>query len=142
MKEVIGFTLMFTLLMFGSYRDSGTRDYQLRQRAVDNIVYNYSQIAGKKGVLNESSYQELVKDLSIYGDFEIRLIAEKFEGDTPIVLEGESIIDFDLRGNEYDLITIYAEDKEDLFINKVYRSSPMGIEANYKLYSRGCSFIE
>lgn len=129
--------------MFGSYRDTGTKEYQLKQKAVENIVYNYSQVAGKKGVLNQASYDALVKELTRFGDFEIILKAEKFEQDgTKTIVDGDSVIDYDLRTNDYDLITIYVENKDELFINKVYATPPMGIDTNYTLYARGCSYIE
>lgn len=143
MKEVLGLALIILLVSWNSFRDFGQRDYEIRQNNVSNIVYNFTQVAAKRGTLYESAYDDLEKQLERYGDFEILLRAEKHQADgTTHALENESVVNFDLRKNEYDLITIYVVDKKDLFLNRVYGAYPMNIETNYKVVSQSCSYIE
>jgi hypothetical protein len=83
-----------------------TYNFDIIQQDVENIVFKYTQIAAKKGCLYRSVYDEMVKKIEKYGTFEIALKAESFNGGTITVLEGEDIIDRNLRDEGYDLLTI------------------------------------
>jgi len=83
------------------------RNYTIAQQAVENIVYEYTQIAGKKGILYKSILEEMDSRLSKYGPHEIYLTAEKFDGSAlPVKTEGWDIVDMDLRERGYDLVNI------------------------------------
>lgn len=144
MEKAIGLTL---LLIFGGWAlnyEFGSRDYTTKQQAINNITYRYTQIAGKKGELNPTIYNELESKLNIYGNFDIKVVAERFNSDDTITkIEGTDVIGLDLRENEFDILTIFVEDTKKHFLNTVLEVSPLGrVDANYKLNGKSSVYIQ
>lgn len=136
----------FMFLIFGwcCFFIQGDRDYTIRQQAVNNVTYRYVQVASKKGELSEVILDELEAKLSNYGNFEITLLAEKFEENNTITrLEGVDVVNYDLRENGFDTITIYVEGKKDHYLTKIFELSPMGkTDAKYKIIAQSSAYIQ
>jgi hypothetical protein len=83
------------------------RNYTIAQQEVENIVYQYTQVAAKKGILYRSVLEEMDKKLKKYGEHEIYVAAERFVGsEQPIKLEGWQAVDKELREQGYDLLNV------------------------------------
>jgi hypothetical protein len=145
MKTTLGLTLLFgVFLTWLGFLNVGEKDYDFRAQNVKTLVYAYTNAAAKRGNLNSTIYEELKNTINIVGDFNIEVIATKFEANgSKTIINGTSAIDFDLAGNDFDLLTIYVEDQNDLFLNKVYDVTPGGaIETNYKVVAKATSYIQ
>jgi hypothetical protein len=120
--------LVIPVFMWYSFHAVLDRDFRIRQQAVENIVYQYTQIAAKKGSLYHSVYSEMEERLSQFGDFEINIYAEKFTGnsDTPEVIAKEDVIGKDLRASGYDIINVYVESSNTHPLGRLYRLTPYG----------------
>lgn len=123
--------LIIPVFMWYSFHAVLDRDFKIRQQAVEGIVYQYTQVAAKKGALYESVYSELVEKLSFYGEFEIDMTAERFTGtgDNPELLEGMGIIGKDLRKEGYDIINIYAVSINEHPLGRLYEITPFGAKS-------------
>jgi hypothetical protein len=120
--------LVIPIFMWYSFHAVLDRDFKIRQQTVENIVYQYTQVAAKKGALYGSVYNELEKKLSRLGTFEISVTAEKFSGisDTPEVMENSDVIGKDLRTLGYDIINIYVESQNEHPLGRLYEITPFG----------------
>ena len=98
--------IIMCILTYFMLSMSLTYQFDIIQQDVENIVFKYTQIAAKKGCLYQSVYDEMVSKIEKYGTFEISLKAERFYGATVTELEGDDIIDRNLRDEGYDLLTI------------------------------------
>ncbi|MEA4846173.1 MAG: hypothetical protein VB106_02950 [Clostridiaceae bacterium] len=136
---------IFTWYSFHAVLD---RDFRIRQQAVENIVYQYTQIAAKKGALYDSVYNEMEDRLSRFGNFYISLTAERFTGtgDTPELMEGDEIIGRDLRSEGFDIINIYAESTNRHPLGRLYDITPFGTksgaEADIRYFGRASVYIQ
>jgi hypothetical protein len=111
------------------------RNYCIAQQDVENIVYQYTQIAAKKGVLYSSVLREMEKQLSKYGEHEILIEAEKFEGNiAPIVIQGLDIVDMNLREQGFDLLNLSVVYTKRHPVSVLYEYSVFGTPTN-KSYS-------
>ncbi|MDF2522286.1 MAG: hypothetical protein K0R84_2914 [Clostridia bacterium] len=122
------------------------RNYTLAQQDVENIVYQYTQIAAKKGILYEEVLEEMDKNLSKYGEHEIYISAESFSGDgEPERLEAWDVVDTDLREQGYDLINISVIYDERHPVSVMYEYSvfgtPNGETRNFSLFGKASSYI-
>lgn len=120
------------------------RNYTIAQQDVENIVYEYTQIAGKKGMLYEAVLEEMDEKLSKYGAHEVFISAERFEvGQDPTVVEGWSLIDTDLR--EYDLINITVLYTKRHPVSVMYEfnvfGTPNGQTHEFTLFGNASSYI-
>lgn len=140
--------LVIPIFMWYSFHAVLDRDFKIRQQAVESIVYQYTQVAAKKGALYGSVYSELEEKLSCYGEFEIELTAEKFTGtgDSPELLEGMEIIGEDLRDKGYDIISIYAASINEHPLGRLYEITPFGTEsgahADIRHYANASAYIQ
>lgn len=98
--------IIMCILTYFMLSMSLTYQFDIIQQDVENIVFKYTQVAAKKGCLYQSVYDEMVSKIEKYGTFEISLKAERFNGATVTELEGDDIIDRNLRDEGYDLLTI------------------------------------
>lgn len=136
---------IFTWYSFQAVLD---RDFKIKQQAVENIVYQYTQIAAKKGALYDSVYMELEKRLSRYGVFEITLSAERYgsAGSTPEVITGSEVINRQLRSEGYDIINIYAECYNEHPLGRLYELTPFGsrsgVEADIRHFAKASVYIQ
>jgi hypothetical protein len=122
------------------------RNYTMAQQDVENIVYQYTQIAAKKGVLYQSVLDEMDKHLNKYGDYEINITAEKFVGNNePVVMEGSSTIDAELRESGFDLLSITVIYKKRHPVSIMYEYSvfgtPNGSRYDFTLFGNASSYI-
>lgn len=122
------------------------RNYTLAQQDVENIVYQYTQIAAKKGILYEEVLEEMDKNLSKYGEHEIYISAESFSGDgEPERLEAWDVVDTDLREQGYDLINISVIYDKRHPVSVLYEYSvfgtPNGETRNFSLFGKASSYI-
>ena len=135
---------IFTWYSFHAVLD---RDFRIKQQAVENIVYQYTQIAAKKGALYNSVYNEMEERLSRFGTFDISLTAERFTGssDTPELIEGAYIIGRDLRSEGFDIINIYAESINRHPLGRLYEITPFGTrsgaEADIRYFGKASVYI-
>lgn len=114
MKDIIVGTLVMIIIFSLIYRITLTRDFRLKQKCVEEIVYTYTQIASKKGCISEKLYKNLQNKLSYFGRFNIIIKVEKYMNSTNEVLkivDNKNIINKDLRDSKIDLITLYVESK-------------------------------
>ena len=136
---------IFTWYSFHAVLD---RDFRIKQQAVENIVYQYTQIAAKKGTLYASVYNEMEKRLSRFGTFDIIVTAERFTGDsnTPEIIEGADIIGKDLRSEGFDIINIYAESINRHPLGRLYEITPFGTrsgaEADIRYFGKASVYIQ
>lgn len=127
------------------------RNYTLAQQDVENIVYEYTQIAAKKGMLSNQILKEMDEELSKYGPHEISVTAEKFEGNAePTRLEAMDVISkesrvIDLRDTGYDLINITVIYDKRHPVSVMYEYSvfgtPNGESRNFSLFGKASSYI-
>ena len=114
---------IFTWYSFHAVLD---RDFRIRQQVVENIVYQYTQIAAKR-VPYSSVYNEMEERLSRFGTFDISLTAERFTGKELLSnRREEAIIGRDLRSEGYDIINIYAESRNEHPLGRLYEITPFG----------------
>jgi len=136
---------IFTWYSFHTVLD---RDFKIRQQTVENIVYQYTQVAAKKGALYESVYNEMEKSLSRFGVFDINVTAEKFTGssDTPEVIENSEVIGKNLRSLGYDIINIYVESYNEHPLGRLYEITPFGTksgaDADMRYFSKASVYIQ
>ena len=136
---------IFTWYSFHAVLD---RDFKIRQQTVENIVYQYTQVAAKKGALYNSVYNEMEDRLSRFGVFEISVTAEKFTGisDTPEVIADAEVIGKDLRNEGYDIINIYVESQNEHPLGRLYEVTPLGTksgaEADIRYFGKASVYIQ
>ena len=83
------------------------RNYAIAQQDVENIVYQYTQVAAKKGILYRSVLEEMDKKLNKYGEHEMFITVEKFvDSAESIKLEGWQVVDEELREQGYDILNV------------------------------------
>ena len=122
------------------------RNYTMAQQDVENIVYQYTQIAAKKGILYESVLSDMEEQLSKYGNYEIFIKAERFEGNgEAIALEGMTTINYDLREQGYDLISVIVIYSKRHPVSVMYEFSVFGTpnnkSYNFTLFGKASSYI-
>lgn len=144
MDEALPTTLLLILIGFIAFFTIGDRDFATINHSVGNITYRYTQTAGKKGELNDTIYSELENKLNMYGDFEITVLAEKFEEDGSITrLENSGVLNYDLRANGFDILTIYVEAKKNHWLSKLFEISPLGMkDVTCKTMSKSAVYIQ
>ena len=115
---------------------------------MENIVYQYTQIAAKKGILSDNVYLEMQQRLSRYGVFEISATAEKYYDDasTPLIIANTEVFNRDLRGEGFDIINIYVQCTTEHPLGKLYKITPLGNKLDnshdIKLFGRAAVFIQ
>ena len=140
--------LVIPIFMWYSFHAVLDRDFKIRQQAVENIVYQYTQVAAKKGALYNSVYEEMKNRLYKYGEFEINVTAEKFTGasDIPELLDGMEVVDKDLRSKGYDIINIYVESENEHPLGRLYEVTPFGtksgVEADIRYFAKASVYIQ
>ena len=122
------------------------RNYTMAQQDVENIVYQYTQIAAKKGILYESVLSDMEEQLSKYGNYEIFIKAERFEGNSePVALEGMNTVNYDLREQGYDLISVTVIYSKRHPVSVMYEFSVFGTPNNksydFALFGKASSYI-
>ncbi|HQJ37749.1 MAG TPA: hypothetical protein PK223_07890 [Bacillota bacterium] len=136
---------IFTWYSFHAVLD---RDYRIKQQAVENIVYQYTQIAAKKGILYASVYNEMENRLARFGDFDIIVTAERFTGSSniPELIEGMDIMGRDLRTEGFDIINVYAESNNRHPLGRLYEITPFGTksgaEADIRYFGKASVYIQ
>ncbi|MDD4504729.1 MAG: hypothetical protein PHS15_07880 [Clostridiaceae bacterium] len=140
--------LVIPIFMWFSFHAVLDRDFKIRQQTVENIVYQYTQVAAKKGALYDSVYNEMEERLSRFGAFDISVTAEKFTGtsDPPKLIEGDEVIGKDLRSEGYDIINIYAESYNEHPLGRLYEVTPFGTksgaEADIRYFGKASVYIQ
>lgn len=140
--------LVIPVFIWYSFHAVLDRDFKIRQQAVENIVYQYTQVAAKKGALYDSVYIEMEDRLSRFGEFDIDVSAEKFNGvsNTPAVIKDLEVIGKDLRSDGYDIINIYVEYQDEHPLGKLYEITPFGtksgIEADIRHFAKASVYIQ
>lgn len=142
MNEVWSGTIVLFIFSAFLYFVQGDRDYTARQQAIDNVTYKYTQMASKKGEMSEVLYEKLEETLAIYGDFEIKLKAEKEANGSIMSLHDDQVVDYDLRENEYDAITIYVTSKKEHYLSKILELPPWNIDSTHKITSQSSAYIQ
>jgi hypothetical protein len=140
--------LVIPIFMWYSFHAVLDRDFKIRQQAVENIVYQYTQVAAKKGVLYNSVYDEMKNKLYKHGIFEISVTAEKFTGtsDIPEIIADTEVIGKDLRSKGYDIINIFVESENEHPLGKLYEVTPFGtksgVEADIRYFAKASVYIQ
>jgi hypothetical protein len=122
------------------------RNYTIAQQDVENIVYQYTQVAAKKGILFDSVLIDMEEQLSKYGEYEVFIKAEKFqENSEPFILEGMTAVNYDLRKQGYDLINIIVIYKKRHPVSIMYEYSVLGApnskSYDFTLFGKASSYI-
>lgn len=142
MQDILASILFIIFFVWSSYFLQGDRDYSTQTQAIANITYRYTQTAGKKGELTEAIYNDLENSINYYGDYKITLIAERYEEDNTVTkLEGTNIVGYDLRENDFDILTIYVEGERQHWLGSVQRLLS-GADADYKIVSKSSVFVQ
>lgn len=144
MSEITSATIFFIIFTWICFFIQADRDYTVRDQAVSNITYSYTQTAAKKGTINDTIYNELESKINKLGDFNIFIVAERFNGDgTVTTLMNDMVIGYDLRGNGFDIITVYVSSTKEHYLNKVL-SIFQGDAANdrYRIEARAAAYIQ
>ncbi len=140
--------LVIPIFMWYSFHAVLDRDFRIRQQTVENIVYQYTQVAAKKGALYSSVYNEMSDKLSRFGVFDIIVTAERFTGagDTPEVIVGDEVIGKDLRSMGYDIINVYTESRNEHPLGRLYSITPYGtksgFEADIRYFGKASVYIQ
>lgn len=140
--------LVIPIFMWFSFHAVLDRDFRIRQQTVENIVYQYTQVAAKKGAFYNSVYEEMENKLSRFGVFDISVTAEKFTdtSDTPKLIEGDEVIGKDLRSEGYDIINICAESYNEHPLGRLYEVTPFGTksgaEADIRYFGKASVYIQ
>ncbi|HYE08805.1 MAG TPA: hypothetical protein VEF53_01350 [Patescibacteria group bacterium] len=140
--------LVIPIFMWYSFHAVLDRDFKIRQQSVENIVYQYTQVAAKKGALYNSVYDEMGDRLSSFGEFDISVSAEKFTStsDTPEVIADLEVINKDLRSLGYDIINIYVESQNEHPLGRLYEVTPFGTksgaEADIRYFAKASVYIQ
>lgn len=143
MRDIIFTTVLFFLIGWFCILFVGNIDYSVRREAVGNVLYRYTQTAGKKGEMNEIIYKELQEKLHYYGEFEIALTAERFEKDKIITVENDAVIDLDLREEDYDILTIEIMSKRNHWLSRATELCPfLGKRIEYKITGSSAVYIQ
>ena len=140
-------TIVIAVFTWYSFFGVFNRDYTIRLKDVDQTVTKYTMIAGKKGMLYQSVFDEFVNDLRRHGNFEIYLKAEKYDGGaTPTTLEGYDVIGQNLRELGYDTITITVISSSRHLLSIVSEFNILGTangqHYDFRLVGKSCSFIK
>ena len=125
MKDLVAGTIIVIVLFGLLARIVVERDYKIKERQVEDIVYTYTQVASKNGMLSASMYEEMTKKLGALAVFNINVSAEKFvtDSDNPLEIEGTKVIlDKDLRNEGFDILTITAIAKSNHMLNAFYNT--------------------
>ena len=139
------FALSFLLIFAGWFNiNTGlSNDYSTREQAVNNICYRYTQTASDLGVLTQPMFDEFSSKISLYGEFDIKIVAERFENDgSKTQLEGSSVIGLDLRENNYQIVSIYAEAKKRHPLSAVYKMFPFNYDVEYRLIGYSSAYVQ
>lgn len=145
MNEALPTMLLVFLLGWMAFFIQGDKDYFARSQAVSNITYRYTQAAGKMGEMNDAIYEEMMEKLKLYGDFEIHMVAENFTAEGTVESRtGEELLNFDLRGNGYDILNVSVQSNKNHWIGKVLELSPFGskMRSNYRLFGKSSVYIQ
>lgn len=140
--------LVIPIFMWYSFHAVLDRDFKIRQQTIENIVYQYTQIAAKKGTLYNSVYNELEDKLSRFGVFDINVTAEKFTGtnDSPNVIADLEIVGKNLRLEGYDIINIYVVSQNEHPLGRLYEVTPFGTgsgaEADIRHFAKASVYIQ
>jgi hypothetical protein len=140
--------LVIPIFMWYSFHAVLDRDFRVRQQTIENVVYQYTQVAAKKGALYNSVYNELEDKLYGFGVFDINVTAEKFTGtdDNPKVIADLEVIGKDLRSEGYDIINIYVECLNEHPLGKLYEITPFGTksgaEADIRYFAKASVYIQ
>lgn len=140
--------LVIPIFMWYSFHAVLERDFRIKQQTVENFVYQYTQIAAKKGILYDSVYNELEDKLSRFGVFDVTVTAEKFNstGDRPEIAAGSEVIGRDLRSEGYDIINIYVESLNVHPLGRLYEITPFGgssgAEADIRFFAKAAVYIQ
>lgn len=140
--------LVIPIFMWYSFHTVLDRDFRIRQQTIENVVYQYTQVAAKKGALYNSVFNELEDKLSRYGAFDINVTVEKFTGtnDSPKVIADLEVIGKDLRTEGYDIINIYVESINGHPLGKLYQITPFGTksgaEADIRYFAKASAYIQ
>lgn len=133
MRQFWAMTIIIPMLMWYVLFGVLDRNYDMKQKDVENIIYTYTQIAVKKGELYKTVYDEMCKKLNRYGSYEVYITAERYTDapTDPTKLEGYTVIDTGLREQGYDLLTISViYDKPDPITAMYNMTSLMTPRAN------------
>lgn len=140
--------LVIPIFMWYSFHAVLDRDFRIKQQTIENTVYQYTQIAAKKGALYNSVYDELQVKLSGFGEFNVIVTAEKFTGtdDDPEVIADMEVIGRELRSEGYDIINVYAEGLEEHPLGRLYELTPFGTksgaEADIRYFAKASVYIQ
>lgn len=140
--------IVIPIFMWYSFHAVLDRDFKIRQQSVENIVYQYTQVAAKKGALYNSVYEEMADKLFRFGEFDISVTAEKFTGtsDVPKVIRDSEVIGKDLRSEGYDIINIYVESFNEHPLGRLYEITPFGTssgtEADIRYFGKASVYIQ
>lgn len=142
MQDILASILFVMFFVWSSYFLQGDRDYSTQTQAIANITYRYTQTAGKKGELTEVIYDNLKNAINHYGDYKITLIAERYEENNTVTkIEGATVVGYDLRENDYDILTIYVEGERQHWLGTVQKMLS-GADADYKIITKSSVFVQ
>lgn len=140
--------LVIPIFMWYSFNFALDRDFKIKQQLVQNTVYQYTQIAAKKGMLYDSVYNEMETKLNRLGAFDISVSAEKFTigSDTPVVITNEDVINKNLREEGFDIINIYVRSRNEHPLSRLYEITPYGTstgqDCDIRFFGKAAVYIQ
>lgn len=145
MKDGIGLTLFIMIFGWCSLYVLGFMNLYTTQQAVSTTVYQYTQIAGKKGSLNSTIYNDLKTKMDKIGNYRISIKAEKYNRDgSKENIVNDLVIDTDLRELGYDVLTIYVESNHNHWLSKLCQLNFIGgsFDYEYKIATASAVYIQ
>ena len=139
-------TLLFIIFAWGASFFVASSNFDAQTQKATELTYNYTQLAAKKGSLTSTMYNELKTSLSKFGDFDIYAKAERYNSDgTKSTIEGASLLNYDLRENDYDTLQIHARSSKDHGLTYFYKMAIFGatdFASSVRVNTQAASYIQ
>lgn len=146
MDQFMPATILFIIFAWGASFFVATTNYDAQLQKTNEITYNYTQLAAKKGSLTSTMYNELKNRLGAFGDFDIYAWAERFESDgSKTIVQGSALLNYNLRDNDFDMIQIHARAKKDHPLTYFYKMATFGatsFTSSVRVNSQAASYIQ
>lgn len=143
MRDILFTSFLFFILAWIGILFIGSIDFYVQQEVVNNITYKYTQVSAKKGEVNDTILTEFQEALNKHGEYEIALQAEKIEENAIEIINDSDLINYDLRDNNYDVITVTVRQVNNHWLGKVFEKSPLlGMKVETKIQSKSSAYIQ
>lgn len=146
MDQFMPATILFIIFAWGASFFVATSNYDAQIQKANEITYNYTQLAAKKGELTSGMYSELKNSLAKFGEFDIYAWAERHNSNgSKTIVEGSALLNYDLRENDFDIIQIHARSKKDHALTYFYKMAIFGatsFTSSIRVNTQAASYVQ